>query len=73
MKSTFLKHDKRHSNKWTCNDNAKFIDCVLEHSFSGKNIFAYIYIFITYLAVAWQARLLDWHLSLLKKMPSNIL
>ena len=48
MKNSFPKRIKRHSKiKWACNANAKFIDCVLEKSFSQ----VYIYI-CTYL---WRA------------------
>ena len=57
IKSSFPKRDKRHSKHWACNGNAKFIDCVLEKSFSYTHIYIFansifwLYINIVYISV----------------------
>ena len=48
--SSFPKLNKRHWQKWACNANTTFIDCVFEKRFSHRYIYIWIYMFIwTYL------------------------
>ena len=43
MKISFAKLDKCHSKKWTPNDNAKLINCLLDKCFSYMCIHVYIH------------------------------
>ena len=47
VKSSFLKLDKPPLKKWACNGYVKFIENVLEKSFSHMNTCIYMYIFMT--------------------------
>ena len=46
MKSSFPKRDKSDPKIWACKANAKFIDYVLEKSFSHMHVRIYMYIFM---------------------------